>query len=164
MFEDAILNIFSKCSHVDQNVLSQWKTKFSSCEIYSSCTVDTKHYFVWETGPLVNRMPVFHLLIAAGTVSTGMESAKVLRLSSTLKIPNAKQRQLSNILKNYAIQAVYNVWRKEQSARLKEIEGKPIVVASDMRVDSAGHTGLFGSGSTLDMERNIILDTQIVKV
>ena len=109
-------------------------------------------------------MPVFHLLFAAGILATGMESAKALRLFSSLKVPNVKRRQLSNILQNYVIPAVYNVWRKEQSARLKEIEGKPIVVASDMRVDSPGHTGLFGSGSTLDMERNIILDTQIIKV
>ena len=33
-----------------------------------------------------------------------------------------------------------------------------------MRVDSPGHSGLPGSGSTLDMGRNIILDTQIIKV
>ena len=52
----------------------------------------------------------------------------------------------------------------EQSARLREIEGVPIVIASDMRVDSPGHSGLFGSGSTLDMKRNVILDTQVIKV
>ena len=51
-----------------------------------------------------------------------------------------------------------------QSASLREIEDEPIVIASDMRVDSPGHTGLFGSGSTLDMKGNIILDTQVIKV
>ena len=33
-----------------------------------------------------------------------------------------------------------------------------------MRVDSPGHSGLFGSGSSLDVDRNKILDTQIIKV
>ena len=33
-----------------------------------------------------------------------------------------------------------------------------------MRIDSPGHSGLFGSGSSLDVERNIILDTQVIKV
>ena len=47
---------------------------------------------------------------------------------------------------------------------LREIEGVPIVIASDMRVDSPGHSGLFGSGSMLDMKRNVILDTQVIKV
>jgi hypothetical protein len=38
----------------------------------------------------------------------------------------------------------------EQSARLREIEDEPIIIASDMRVDSPGHSGLFGSGRTLE--------------
>ena len=32
------------------------------------------------------------------------------------------------------------------------------------RVDSPGHSGLLGSGSTLDVDRNLVLDTQIVQV
>lgn len=84
VFEEAILNIFSKCSHCGSKCVVTMENQIgSSCKIYSSCTVDSKHYFVWETGPLVNRMPVFHLLIAAGILSTGMESAKVLRLFSS---------------------------------------------------------------------------------
>ena len=93
-----------------------------------------------------------------------MECSKVLRLFAALKIPNVKQQELSNIFKYYAIPTVYNVWQKEQLSRLNEIDGKSVVVASDMRVDSPGHSGLFGSGSTMDMDRNIILDTQVIKV
>lgn len=86
-------------------------------------------------------MPAFHLLLASGIIATGMESSKVLRLFKALNIPNVKRRELSYIQKNYAIPAVYEVWQAEQSARLREIEEKSIVIASDMRVDSPGHTG-----------------------
>ena len=88
----------------------------SSCTIYSSCTVDSRHYFEWETSLLVNRMPVFQLLFAARILAIGMKSAKALRFFCLLKVPNVKQCQLSNMLKNYVISAVYNVWHKEQSA------------------------------------------------
>ena len=71
---------------------------------------------------------------------------------------------MSKILKNYVIPTVYKVWQVEQSARLREIEDEPIIIASDMRVDSPGHSGLFGSGSTLEMKGNVILDTQVIKV
>ena len=47
---------------------------------------------------------------------------------------------------------------------LSGVQGKSIEIASDKRVDSPGHSGLFGAGSTLDLERNIINDTQIIKV
>lgn len=93
-----------------------------------------------------------------------MESSKVLRLFNALNIPNIKQRELSNLLKFYVVPAVYQVWKREQNKRIDEISGNNIKIASDMRVDSPGHSGLLGSGSTLDVERNIILDTQIIKV
>ena len=59
---------------------------------------------------------------------------------------------------------MYNVCQKKQSSRLNELSGKSIVLASDMRVVSPGPTGFFGSGSTLDLGGNIILDGQVVKV
>ncbi|CAB4021741.1 Hypothetical predicted protein [Paramuricea clavata] len=132
----------------------------SSC---SSCTAENEHYFEWTTGPSLFKMPAFHLLLASGILVTGMESAKVLRLFNVLNIPNVKRQQLSKILKNYVVTAVYKVWQVEQSARLREIEDEPTIIVSDMRVDSRGHSGLFGSGSTLEMKRNAILDTQVIK-
>ena len=73
------------------------------------------------------KMPAFHPLLASGILATGMESAKVLRLLN-------------------------KVWQMEQSARQREIEDEPIIIESDMCVDSPGHSGLFGSGSTLEMK------------
>ena len=122
------------------------------------------HSFVWSIGPICNNLPVFNLLLASGILSTGLESTKVLRPFSALNIPNIKYRELSNLMKYYVIPAVYRVWGREQSSRLEDIRGKSITVASDMRVDRPGHSGLFGSGSTLNLSRNLVLDTQIIKV
>ena len=165
VFEEAVLEVFGACSRCGSKcTVTIESQRGSSCRISSCCTRETSHNLEWMTGPMVNGMPVFHLLLASGVLATGMESSKVLRLFAALKIPNLRQRELSSIFKYYVIPTVYNVWRKEQLSRLNEISGKSIVVASDMRVDSPGHSGLFGSGSTLDMDRNIILDTQVVKV
>ena len=165
VFEEAVLDVFGHCSKCGAKCIVTMENQIgSTCKICSSCTSESGHYFEWSTGPLMNHMPVFHLLLATGILATGMESSKVLRLFSALNIPNLHQRELSNILKSYTIPAVYKIWQDEQSERMKEIEGEEIVIASDMRVDSPGHSGLFGSGSTLDMGRNLILDTQIIKV
>ena len=165
VFEDAMLEVFGRCGQCGSKCIVTTENQIgSSCKICISCTTQSEHYFEWTTGPSLFKMPAFHLLLASGILATGMESAKVLRLFSALNIPNVKQRELSNILKCYVIPAVYKLWQEEQSARVREIEGVPIVIASDMRVDSPGHTGLFGSGSTLDMKRNLILDTQVIKV
>jgi hypothetical protein len=165
IFEQAILDVFGKSGQCGSDCIVSIENQIgSSCKICSSCTAQNEHYFEWTTGPSMFKMLAFHLLLASGILATGMESAKVLPLFNALNIPNVKRRQLSKILKNYVIPAVYKVWQVEQSARLREIEDEPIIIASDMRVDSPGHSGLFGSGSTLEMKRNVILDTQVIKV
>ena len=165
VFGEAILEVFGICSLCGLKcIVTMESQRGSSCKIRSCCTGESNHHFEWMTGPNINGMPAFHLLLASGVLATGMEASKVLRLFAALNVPNVKQREFSSILKYYVIPTVYNVWQDEQLSRLNDITGKSIVVASDMRVDSPGHSGLFGSGSTLDMERNIILDTQIVKV
>lgn len=165
VFEEAVLHVFGKCGQCGSKCVVTMENKIGYfCKICSSCTVESNHYFEWATGPMMTRMPSFHLLLASGILAIGMETSKVVRLFNALKIPNVQRRELSNIIKNYVIPAIYDVWRKEQSPKLKDVENKKNVIASDMRVDSPGHSGLFGSGSTLDMERNIILDTQIIKV
>ena len=162
MFEDAILHTPGKCGQCGSKCVVVMEKQIGSCgKICTTCTVDSNHYFEWATGPIMKRMPPFHLLLASGILATGMETSKVVRLFNSLKIPNVQRRELSNLIKFYGIPAI---WQKEQSARIKEVEGKKIVIASDMCVDSPCHSGLFGSGSTLDMERNIILDTQVIKV
>ena len=112
---------------------------------------------MWVSGPTLHGMPVFHLLLAIGVLATGIEASKVLRLFTALKILNVKQREFSSIFKYHVIPTVYDVWQKEQSSRLREVNGKAAIVASDMRVVSPGQSGLFSSGSTLDVERNIII-------
>jgi hypothetical protein len=165
IFEEAVLDIFGQCVQCGSKCIITAEDQIGSCfKICIACSADSQHYFEWATGPCVSKMAAFHLLLASSILATGMESSKVLRLFQALKIPNLKQRELSNILKYYAIPAIYNVWNAEQSSMLREAEGEPIVIASDMRVDSPGHSGLFGSGSTLDMTRNVILDTQVIKV
>ena len=165
IFEEAILDIFGQCVQCGSKCIITAENQIGLCfKICIACSADSQHYFKWATGPCVFKVAAFHLLLVSSILATGMESSKVLCLFQALKIPNLKQRELSNILKYYAIPVVYNIWNAEQLSRLREAEGEPIVIASDMRVDSPGHSGLFGLGSTLDMTRNVIFDTQVINV
>ena len=103
-------------------------------------------------------------MISSSIPCTGMECRKAPRFLDSLKIKCFKRREFSNLQRSYIIPAVFNVWTREQRSLLHEVKGTQICVASDMRVDSPGHSGLLGSGSSLDTDRNIILDTQVIKV
>ena len=134
------------------------------CKIAVHCNGDSDHNFTWSTGPLCNGLPVLHLMIASSILCTGMECAKAPRLFESLNVQCFKRRQLLNLLTCYVIPTVFNIWKREQQSLLNSVKDTPLCIASDMRVDSPGHSGLFGSGSSLDVERNIILDTQVIKV
>ena len=166
IFEESIVQRFAVCSICKFACIVSVQHRIGTyAKIAVRCkSGDITHNFTWSTGPLLNRLPLLHLMIASSVVSTGMECAKALRLFDSLKLDCFKRREFSNLLTAYVIPAVFSVWKGEQESLLNGIQNKSICVASDMRVDSPGHTGLFGAGSSLDVDRNVILDTQIVKV
>ena len=166
IFEESIVQRFAVCSVCKFACIVSVQHRIGTyAKIAVRCkSGDITHSFIWSTGPLFNRLPLLHLMIASSVVSTGMECTKALRLFDSLKIDCFKRREFSNLLTAYVIPAVFSVWKGEQQSLLNGIQNKSICVASDMRVDSPGHTGLFGAGSSLDVDRNMILDTQIVKV
>ena len=105
VFEEALLKIFSKCGHSGSKFIVTKENQIGSlCTICSRCTTG-EHYFEWTTGPSLFKMPAFHLLFASSILATGIKSSKSYS-TIALGIPNLKQRELSNILKNYTIPAV----------------------------------------------------------
>ena len=152
IFEEAILAVFSVNAYsVVQNASLLLKINFAHVSKFAARVEQTMNTI--SSGLLVRACQKMghSILLGSAILGTGM-------------IPNLKQCELSNILKYYTILAVHNVWNAEQSARLQEAKEEPIVIASDMRFNSPGHSGLFRLGSTLDMARNVILDTQVIKV
>ena len=165
VWEESIANVFRFCFKCHGLCTIVLKSKIGTyCKISVLCPFNPEHNFSWTTGPVSNRLPILNLMIASSIVSTGMEPSKVLRFMDSLNILTIKPREFSNLQSAYVIPAIFNVWKKEQDSLLDGIKDKPICIASDMRVDSPGHCGVFGSGSTLDVDRNVILDTQVIKV
>ena len=165
VFEESLANLLHVCFKCNAwcNVFLEHQIG-TYCKIGVFCSGNPSHDFLWTTGPLCNRLPILNLMIAASIVSTGMEPSKTLRFLQSLKIMCIERREFSNLQQAYVIPAVFRVWKREQLRLLQDIKNKPIVIASDMRVDSPGHSGLLGSGSSLDIDRNVILDTQVIKV
>ena len=165
VFEESLVKCFERCFKCDSICAVRLESTVGTyCRISVACSGNTNHGFVWSTGPLHNRLPLLNLMISSGILSSGLECAKVLRLFHSLNIPCIKRREFTDLQSAYVIPAVVNVWNREKTSLVQEIKGTSRCIASDMRVDSPGHTGLFGSGSSLDVEKNVILDTQIIKV
>ena len=163
--EESIVKIFSVCMKCGSQCSVFIRSRVGSCcVICIAYTSSAAHNIPWSTGPLKNRLPALNLLMASNILSTGMECNKTLRFMESLNILCFKRRELSIIQRGYVIPAVFNAWKLKQEKLLTGIKDKSIIIASDMRVDSPGHSGLLGAGSTLDVDRNVVLDTKVVKV
>jgi hypothetical protein len=154
VFEESLVKCFERCFKCDSLCAVRLESTVGTfCWISVTCSGDINHAFIWSTGPLHNRLPVFHLMFTTGILSSGLECAKVLRLFDSLNMPCIKRREFTDLQSAYVIPAVVNVWNREKASLVQEINGTFRCIASDMRVDSPGHTGPFGSGSSLDVEK-----------
>lgn len=165
VFEEALVKAFQSCAICGGNCAVTTNAMMGTyCKFDILCANDANHRFSWSTGPLHNHMPILNLLMSSATMCGGMHPNKVTRFFQSLNIPFIKQREYSNLQGAYVIPAVYNVWEAHQKEIVGKLSGKTATIASDMRVDSPGHSGLIGAGSSLDVERNLVLDTQIIQV
>lgn len=165
VFEEALVETFQSCAICGANCVVTTNGMMGTyCKFDILCANYANHRFSWSTGPLHNHMPILNLLMSSATMCGGMHPNKVIRFFQSLNIPFIKQREYSNLQGAYVIPAVYNVWEAHQKEIVGKVSGKTATIASDMRVDSPGHSGLLGAGSSLDVERNLVLDTQIIQV
>lgn len=66
----------------------------------------------------------------------------------------------------YLHPAVEDTYRHQQSTLLNDIkaEGRELILGGDGRCDSPGHSAKYGSYTVMDVEKNKILDSQLVQV
>lgn len=67
--------------------------------------------------------------------------------------------------KEYMLPTINNMWKCHQEQVLSDyVGGSDLVVAGDGRCDSPGHCATYGTYSLMDVNTNLILATNIVKV
>lgn len=67
----------------------------------------------------------------------------------------------------YVVPSATRTWDFEQAELLEEIKEGPcqdVVVGGDARCDSPGYSAKYGTYTIMDLERNKILDFQLVQV
>ena len=63
----------------------------------------------------------------------------------------------------YLINVVGNVWTAQRNAMFNELQGAELVIGADGRCDSMGHSAKYGSYTAMDLERNQVLNFELVQ-
>jgi solute carrier family 8 (sodium/calcium exchanger) len=68
--------------------------------------------------------------------------------------------------RKFLVPAINEVWEQKQQEQMEtaRADGDPLILGGDGRADSPGHSAKFGTYSTMDLERNKVINVELVQV
>lgn len=151
-----------KCGCHDVNS-QQFATSGSQLSITLNC-LSCGSLTTWYSQPFIKQVPAGNLLMSAAVLFAGASSTKALRVFCHMNVAAVSARTFHRHQRCYLHPAVRSVWRDQQSSLLAVVRGSPVVLGGDGRADSMGHSAKFGSYALMDLQRNKVLDVQLVQV
>ena len=163
VFESCLMSLFAFCSVCLKPLIKIQKSLSGSMlRVEADCIEGHKN--IWFSQPMHNRMPWGNFSIAAACLFSGSQSSKVMTFLRHLNMAQISSSTYNAIQRAYLIPSINAVWEDSQRKYFDFIRGKNLVLGGDARMDSPGHSAKYGSYTLMDLERNKIIDTQLIQV
>jgi hypothetical protein len=122
------------------------------------------HVTEWTSQRTHSRLPWSNLTTASAVLFSGCNPSKVLQLFKAMKMQMFSARTYMRIQAAYLIPAVKETWDAHQSELIATAQGKRLTLGGDARCDSPGYSAKYSSYSLMDLEKNKVLDVQLIQV
>lgn len=111
-------------------------------------------------------MPLANLLVSSSILFSGSLPSKALQVFSHLNIKIISLQTFFQHQRKFLQPAVATLWRQKQSCYIAETErmGVPIVMGGDGRADSPGYSAKYGSYTAMDLNRQMVINVELVQV
>ena len=116
----------------------------------------------WLSQKTINRFPRRNFRIEAACPFSGSQLPKVLCFLRHLNIAGNPRFVYNAIQSAYLVTSELAAWKELQTKLFKELKAKQIVLDGDDPVDSQGDSAKYAFYTLMDLERNKILDTQLI--
>lgn len=163
VFESCLLQLFTICN-VCLAPATIDKTSRNGTMLIVKSTCLQGHSRVWKSQPEHNKMPWGNFLVAAALLFSGSQPSKVLTFFKHLNLASISTRLYSLIQKTYLLPSIFSLWGQHQKALLSSLKGKLLVLGGDGRCDTPGFCAKYGSYTIMDLDKNKIVDTNLVQV
>ena len=161
--ESSLASLLSRCSRCSGHATIVVQQKVGSLVVVTATCLEG-HCTRWESQPRQGSMPWGNLRAAAAILFSGGGATHTLTLAAHLKMPLFNLRTYNKLQKCYLVPAVIETWRSEQQALLAATADESLVMGGDGRCDSPGFSAKYGSYTVMDLQRNRVLDVQLVQV
>lgn len=118
----------------------------------------------WSSQPLLKETAAGNILLSAGILFSGSLPSKALRMLKMIGVQVFSPQTYFRHQRMYLHQAVRAVWDRQQRQLLASADPDGMLLGGDGRCDSMGHSAKYGSYSAIDLERNKVVDVQLVQV
>jgi solute carrier family 8 (sodium/calcium exchanger) len=119
------------------------------------------------TWPCHKTLPWSNLFTATAILTSGCNATDVLQLFRNMNLQMCSARTYNRLQAFYVAPSACRTWDFEQASLLEDIREGPcrdVNVGGDARCDSPGYSAKYGTYTIMDLDRNKILDFQLVQV
>ena len=117
----------------------------------------------WASQPQIRGTPAGNILLSGSILFSGCLPNKFLRAMRSINIAVISTRTYFRHQSKYLINVVGNVWIAQRNAMFNELQRAELVIGADGRCDSMGHSVKYGSYTAMDLERNKVLNIELVQ-
>lgn len=166
VFETKLLDLFKLCRDCGSGNVYIKKRVMGTLLIITvecySCDKSSK----WESQPFYQNRPAGNLLLSAATLFAGGSWTMMRRILSQLRLACIADQTFYTIQRESLQPAIQRRWSEQQQQVVGQLlsTGVPLVIASDGRADSPGHSAKFGVYTGLEATLNKIVDLELVQV
>lgn len=167
MFEDNLLSLFHYCPNCGEETSDITKQTVGTCiHITQKCShcLQVKE---WYSQPFVkSNMPAGNILLSAAILFSGALPTQILRVLKAFGCESIDSHTFFDHQRHFLHPSIASIWREHQAKYLKELrkEKRGLILGGDGRADSPGHSAKFGSYTTMELKKKVVLDIQLVQV
>lgn len=163
VFESCLRELFETCPLCETKCNVQCRRMGSYVSFTQHCPKCSYHR-KWESQPVIGSTPVGNLLVSAATYFCGASFIQFEKICKAMQLQIIQYDTFRRHARNYLEPAVIHKWNLDQKNLFSKLqEGGKVAVAGEMRADTSGHLGKYGSYTLMHPDSNTILDMQLVQ-
>ncbi|XP_059389305.1 uncharacterized protein LOC132122845 isoform X3 [Carassius carassius] len=163
VYESCIMELFNVCPVCTRacDVRTQRLGTFLSVKQWCPRCTFTRH---WSSQPVIGSVPSGNLHLSAAVYLSGASFIQIEKVFKAMKLQFFRYETFQRHARAFIEPAVIHHWKATQDVNLQSLsQEEKVIVCCDMRADSPGHSGKYGSYATMDLRTNTVVDIQLVQ-
>ncbi|XP_070548761.1 uncharacterized protein [Ptychodera flava] len=164
VFESCLDILFKRCSECGE-IVTEVSRSTNGSMLTVKMTCIRSHNVIWRSQPIINRMSVGNLLMAAAILFSGNTFNRIAQCFSFLNLTFFSEVTYLSTQNRYLFPVINTAWERESTqvkADLRNME--TVKLSGDGRCDSPGYSAKYGLYSFIEQSSEKVVDFTVTQV